>query len=175
MSKVRIEVAHELIGQSFVFNENNLGNFNSVYDAISEGDVCTAKLEYSGDVYTGAVAALNHTIVISFDTKVITPPGVCIDIECTEKDDKEIRCKNQQFQVNDDIKLAILDDEGCLKGWVRLGDIFPEVVHPKSLCELYEVNKVPQGNLVASDRILTVDDSCMIKSVPATDLVCKEE
>lgn len=175
MSKVRIEVAHELIGQSFVFNENNLGNFQTIYDVVSEGDACSAKLEYSGDVYTGAVAASNHSIVVSFDSKVITPPGVCIDIECTEKDDKEIRCKNQQYEVTNDTKIAILDDEGCLKGWVRLGDIFPEIEHPNTLCKLYGVNKVPQGNLTASDRILTVDDSCMIKSIPATDIVCKDE
>lgn len=174
MPKVRIEVAHELVGQSFVFNENNLGNFQTIYDLVSEGESCSAQLEYSGDVYKGAVAVSNGSIVISFAGKVITPPGVCIEIECKEKEITEdtINCKNQQYDVSNDVKLAILDEDGCLKGWVRLGDIFPEVVHPDTLCKLYKISQVPQGNLTASDRILTVDDSCMIKSIPATDIVC---
>ena len=77
-----------------------------------------------------------------------------------------------EIPFSEDLRLAVLDDKGCLMGWIRLGDIFKKIEFPDTLCELYKVEEVPRGHLTASDRILTVDDSCMIKSIPATDIVC---
>lgn len=169
---VRIELAYGLDGQSFIFNEKNLGNFAAIYNYLLGGGNCTTTLEYSGDTYTGTAGIVGSEILITFETAIIAPAGSCIEVTCEKEEEEERDCKDVQVQVNDDVRLAVLDDEGCLKGWIRLGDIYKEVVHPDTLCKLYGIDGVPQGHLTASDRILTVDDSCMIKSVSPNDIVC---
>lgn len=172
MSKTRIEINHYFSGDTFVFNNGNLDNFDAILDVIKEGDECIATLSYSGEKYSGAAAAVGSSLVVSFDSKVNVPAGSCIDIECKDKEEfKENFCKNTQFEVTDDTKIAILDDDGCLKGWIKLSDIITKVEHPKSLCDLYG-GPIPHGNLVASDKILTISDDCMVKTVPMSDIVC---
>lgn len=170
--KVRIELTHGLDGQSFIFNAKNLTNFAAIYNYLLGGGNCTATLEYSGDTYTGTAGIVGSEVLIAFETAIIAPAGSCIEIGCEKEEEEERDCKDVQLQVNDDVRLAVLDDKGCLKGWIRLGDIYKEVVHPDTLCKLYKIDGVPRGRLAASDRILTVDDSCMIKSVSASDIVC---
>lgn len=171
---VRIEVTFPLDGQSFIFNADNVSNFQAIYNEIAAGEECTSKLEYGGDTYNGKVSIVGGEVLVTFDNKIIVPAGTCIDIECKEKEEEEDKrdCKDVQLIVNDDLRLAILDENGCLKGWIRLGDIYKEVIHPDTLCKLYKVNAVPKGRLTASDRILTVNNDCMIKSIPVTDIVC---
>ena len=169
--QVRMELSYGLEGQSFIFNAGNITNFTAIYNYVLTGGNCEATLEYSGDTYYGTVSVVGSEILITFDTHIIAPAGSCIYIECSEKEE-ERDCKDVQLNFNEELRIAVLDDEGCLKGWIRLGDIFKEIVHPDTLCKLYKINGVPQGHLTASDRILTVDDSCMIKSVSANDIVC---
>lgn len=169
--QVRMELTYGLEGQSFIFNAGNITNFTAIYSYVLGGGSCTATLEYSGDTYYGTVSVVGSEILITFETFIIAPAGSCIYVECSEKEE-ERDCKDVQLNFNEDLRIAVLDDEGCLKGWIRLGDIFKEIVHPDTLCKLYKINGVPQGHLTASDRILTVDDSCMIKSISANDIVC---
>ncbi len=169
---IRMELTYGLEGQSFIFNAGNITNFTAIYSYVLAGDNCTATLEYGGDTYNGTVSAVGSEILVTFDTSIIAPAGSCIYIECSKEEEEERDCKDVQLQFNEDLRLAVLDNEGCLKGWIRLGDIFREIVHPDTLCKLYKINGVPQGHLTASDRILTVDDSCMIKSISASDIVC---
>lgn len=170
---VRIEVTFSLKGQSFIFNKDNISNFAAVYAEISAGGKCLATLEYSGDTYNGKATIVGEEILVTFDSSIITPAGVCIDIECSEQEE-ERDCKDVQLNFSEDLRIAVLDDKGCLKGWIRLGDILQRIKddNPHTLCELYGVEEVPRGHLTAMDRILTVDSSCMIKSVPASDIVC---
>ena len=168
----RIELTYGLSGENFIFNSQNLTNFSAIYSSVLVGGDCKGKLEYGGDVYNATVSVVGSEILVSFDNYFIAPAGSCIDVTCKEKEE-ERDCKDVQLQINDDLRLAILDENGCLKGWIRLGDIFKEVVHPDTLCKLYKIDSVPQGHLTASDRILTVDGNCMIKSIPATDIVCE--
>ena len=168
----RIELTYGLSGENFIFNAENLSNFSAIYSSVLVGGNCEGKLEYGGDVYNATVSVVGSEILVSFDSYIIAPAGSCIDVTCKEKEE-ERDCKDVQLEINDDLRLAILDEKGCLKGWIRLGDIFKEVVHPDTLCKLYKIDSVPQGHLTASDRILTVDGNCMIKSIPATDIVCE--
>lgn len=170
--QVRMELTYGLSGQSFIFNAGNITNFTAIYNCVLAGGNCTATLEYGGDTYNGTVNAVGSEILITFDTSIIAPAGSCIYIECSEEEEEERDCKDVQLIVNNDLRLAVLDDNGCLKGWIRLGDIYKDVVHPNTLCKLYGVSSIPQGRLTASDRILTVDSSCMIKSISANDIVC---
>lgn len=170
---VRIEITFSLKGQSFIFNSENVTNFAAIYAAISVGGKCAATLEYSGDVYNGKASIVGEEVLVTFDRQVIAPAGTCIDIDCAEQEE-ERDCKDMEIPFSEDLRLAVLDDKGCLMGWIRLGDILQKIKddNPDTLCELYKVDEVPRGHLTASDRILTVDDSCMIKSIPATDIVC---
>lgn len=168
----RIELTYGLSGENFIFNAGNLTNFSAIYSSVLAGGNCTGTLEYGGDTYNANVSVVGSEVLVSFDTYIIAPAGSCIDIVCTEEK-IERDCKDVQFQFNEDLRIAVLDENGCLAGWIRLGDIFKEIVHPDTLCKLYKVNSVPQGHLTASDRILTVDGNCMIKSIPATDIVCE--
>ena len=170
--QVRIELTYGLEGQSFIFNAGNITNFTAIYNYVLAGGNCEATLEYSGDTYYGTVSVVGSEILVTFETFIIAPAGSCIYIECSEKEE-ERDCKDVQLNFSEDLRIAVLDDEGCLKGWIRLGDIFKEIVHPDTLCKLYKIDGVPQGHLTASDRILTVDDSCMIKSIPASDIACE--
>ena len=43
---------------------------------------------------------------------------------------------------------------------------------PTSLCDLLNVAQIPQGSLVAADRILTTTTGCTLKSVPQSEFVC---
>lgn len=170
--KLRIELTYGLSGQSFIFNAETLTNFTAIYNAVLVGGECSATLEYSGDTYYGSISVVGSELLVTFETHVIAPAGSCIDIECQEKEE-ERDCKDVEIPYSEDLRLAVLDEKGCLMGWIRLGDILQEIKHPETLCELYKVDEVPKGHLTASDRILTVDDSCMIKSIPATDIVCE--
>ena len=175
MSKTRIEINHYFSGQTFVFNNGNLDNFDNILDVVKEGDECIATLSYSGDKYSGAAAVVGASIVVSFDNKVTVPAGACIDIECKDKEENKFEenfCRDVEITATEDTKLAVLDENGCLKGWVKVSDIINKVQHPHSLCDLYGT-KIPHGNLVASDKILTMSDDCMIKTVPITDIVCE--
>lgn len=170
--KLRIELTYGLNGQSFIFNAGNLTNFTTIYNMVLTGGDCSVTLEYSGDTYNGSISAVGSELLVTFETHIIAPAGSCIDIECKEEEEEDQNCRDVEVPYSENLRLAVLDDKGCLIGWIRLGDIYKEVVHPDTLCKLYKVNGVPQGHLTASDRILTVDSSCMIKSIPASDIVC---
>ena len=170
---VRIELTFALSGQSFIFNNNNVTNFQAIYNEVATGGNCSARLEYSGDIYNGKASIVGSEVLVTFDRQIIVPSGNCIDIECIEQEEEK-DCKDVQINYSEDLRIAVLDDEGCLKGWIRLGDILKEVEHPDTLCKLYKVDEIPQGHLVASDRILTVDDNCMVKSISASDIVCEQ-
>lgn len=170
-STTRLELTYGLSGQSFIFNAGNITNFANIYATIMNGGECEARLEYSGDIYLGTASIVGSEILITFEQPIVAPPGSCIDIECRDVEE-ETDCKDVELEVNDNLRIAVLDDKGCLKGWIRLGDIFQKITHPDTLCKLYGVSEIPQGHLTASDRILTVDGSCMVKSIPATDIVC---
>ena len=82
----------------------------------------------------------------------MAPAGSCAYVTC-EKKEEVTDCKDVELAYSEDLRIAVLDDKGCLKGWIRLGDIFKEIVHPDTLCKLYGIDGVPQGHLTASDRI----------------------
>lgn len=170
---VKIEVTFSLKGQSFIFNTYNVTNFQAIYNEIAAGGNCAATLEYSGDVYNGKASVVGTEVLVTFDSPVLVPAGTCIDIECTEQEE-ERDCKDVEIPFSEDLRLSVLDDKGCLMGWIRLGDILQRIKddNPDTLCKLYKIDGVPQGRLIASDRILTVDDSCMIKSISPNDIVC---
>lgn len=167
----KIEIPYGLSGQSFIFNSENLSNFIYLYDHVLAGGSCEVSLEYSGDTYNGTISIVGNEVLVTFDTRIVAPAGSCIYVECREEEE-ENDCKDVEVPYREDLRLAVLDDEGCLMGWIKLSDIFKEITHPDTLCKLYKINGVPQGHLTASDRILTVDNSCMIKSIPASDIVC---
>jgi len=167
-----LRVIIPLSGQTFVFNAVNTENFQTVFDQHAKDKTCDASLTYDDITYRGKSSVVGTEIIVSFDTLVIVPSNTCIVFDCDVQEDSD--CKDVKFDITPETRLAILDEQGCLKGYVLVSDLLDMVkdMFPDTLCELLGVDTVPQGHLVASDRILTVADDCSVKSVPVTDIVC---
>jgi len=166
---IDLEVLTPLVGQSFVFSPKNTNNFAAVRAQFYDGQICKVRVTYNGQDSFGKSIALGDEIIVSFDALVVFPPGICIVFDCDDAP-ADTGCKDEELTLTADTRLAVLDDKGCLKGWVKLGDLIKKAVN---LCELYGYkNGIPKGHLVAGDRILTVDDNCELKSIPPSDIVC---
>jgi len=169
-----LNILIELVGQSFVFNATNASNFNDIVNQVTE-EPCSVTIEYNGVTYTGSGMRVGNEIIVTMDSPVILPTGMCINFDCAQSPPVNERdCVDTEIAYDPELRLAILDDEGCLRGWILLSDIINHIIpdDPQTLCEALNIPEVPEGDLVAQDRILTVGPNCEIKSIPVTDIVC---
>lgn len=167
-------VSTVMVGTSFVLTSSNTSNIAEVLAAYSVNSSCPVSVAYDGVTYPGNSVRIADEIIVTFDEEVSLPSGMCIIFNCVEEVEPSRDCKNTEILYDPDMKLAVLDDDGCLKGWIRAKDLLSHVTVdiPTSLCELYGVDTVPEGHLTASDKILTVSQDCSIKAIPASDIVC---
>lgn len=166
-----------LAGRSFVLNSDNVSNFSQIISEYPKDMTCEVTAEYDGLTISGMSTEMTGEIIVTFSEEVAIPSGSCLSVECTPgEDDNDRDCKNVEMSYSKDLKLAVLDEKGCLKGWIKVSDIFrPSDDGVPTLCKLLGLDSIPEGHIVASDRILTVSTDCSVKSISATDLTCKDE
>ena len=170
-----LNVTTALVGQSFVFTTQNTENINDILNQVTETP-CTFTVEYNDVTYTGHGMRVGVEIVVTMDTPVVLPTGMCFEFDCSTGpvNEEERDCRDNEVTFSENARLAVLDNDGCLVGWVLLENIINHIApgEPQTLCEAMNVNSIPGGDLVAGDRLLTIDQNCNLKSIPVSDIVC---
>lgn len=167
----QLDIIVQLNGTSFVFNDTNTDNIASVIDEF--GTVpCPFTVEYNGTIYEGDAMRVGDEIIATFDDEVILPTGMCLIFECPDATEDEDDCQDFEVPYDNDLRIRVVDADGCDLGWILMSDMFPEDLGPFTLCELLGITEVPEGNLLASDRLLVINDNCELKSVDISEIVC---
>lgn len=156
------------VGQNLVLKADNTDNFTALQAWLSGKEKCKATVEYERIVTAATAIIFPDEVLVSFNDSVVYPAGFCVVFECEEEEEDLSGCVDEEKNLTSTTRLAVLDNRGCLAGWVTLGDI---VNRATKLCDI--TGPIGQGRLTASDRILTIDASCGLKSVAASDIVCK--
>ena len=160
---------------------NSISNWGDIIDDIPFTS-CPFTMVYDNNVYTGVIAKSvgGNALQIVFDNPyVLAPPGMCIEVICDDVSapvDETTCFDNDVSPLTSDTRLAVLNDEGCPIGYVTLADLTQDIINniniPTSLCDLMGVSEIPQGPLLASDRVITTSGGCTLKSVLLTDVTC---
>lgn len=179
---IKLTTCCPIVGSEFLLNNECVDNWEDVAPLLSDTGACVFTVIHNQVEYTGVVGLSTDGLVImlGFDqTDVILPKGVCFDIECPSLDptpENPEYCDNTAGQLDDDTKLAILDEEGCPAGYVLYSDLKADILDSikddLNFCDFFP-NGIPEGDLVVSDRILTVSSPCSLKSVPQSDIACE--
>lgn len=174
---INIKILTPLVGTSFVIDgETEVENWEAIKFDIPL-DATSFTLAYNNYVYNGTLARSedNLKLLVLFAEHVALPSGLCMMIECQTTDVNEDCITNQLVEITDETKLMVLNSEGCPAAYLTVGNLKEylrqELVQP-DWCEMIG-GFIPQGNLVASDRILTTSGGCTLKSVPITDINCE--
>lgn len=165
---MKAELSKPFVGQNLVLTADNTINFDGLRAWLDGQEKCKASVEYERIVTAATAIIFENEVLVSFESPVIYPAGVCVEFDCQPEEEDLSGCKDVELSLTSTTRLAVLDERGCLKGYVTLGDL---VNKPKTLCDIY--GTIGQGRLTASDRILTIDAACGLKSVAASDIVCK--
>lgn len=156
------------VGQNLVLKADNTDNFTALQAWLSGKEKCKATVEYERIVTAATAIIFPDEVLVSFNDSVVYPAGFCVVFECEEEEEDLSGCVDEEKNLTSITRLAVLDNRGCLAGWVTLGDLVNKAT---KLCDI--TGPIGQGRLTASDRILTIDASCGLKSVAASDIVCK--
>lgn len=185
---MKIKLLKSLVGQKVCLEPAEVDNWSDVISNLPTDKECTFEFYYGGFGYTGAVSLIEDgsQLCILFDQDHIAlPSNMCLDVTCGDscdpQEENETGCPNNEIEITDETKFAILDEDGCPKGYLTFADLKTEVIKcikvedlDFKLCDLFPDNEIPQGDLVVSDRILTTGGNCSFKSVSQTDLKCPE-
>ena len=156
------------VGRNLVLKADNTDNFTALQVWLDGREKCKATVEYERIVTAATAIIFTDEVLVSFETSVVYPAGFCVAFECEEKEEDLSGCVDEEKNLTSTTRLAVLDNRGCLAGWVTLGEL---VNRATKLCDI--TGPIGEGHLTASDRILIIDASCGLKSVPASDIVCK--
>lgn len=156
------------VGRNLVLKADNTDNFTVLQAWLSGKEKCKATVEYERIVTAATAIIFPDEVLVSFNDSVVYPAGFCVVFECEEEEEDLSGCVDEEKNLTSTTRLAVLDNRGCLAGWVTLGDLVNKAT---KLCDI--TGPIGQGRLTASDRILTIDASCGLKSVAASDIVCK--
>lgn len=175
---ITVEIIDPIVGPSHTFAESDVANWADIIDLITT-DPCDFVIEYDGQEYAGAIAKSNDglSLLVAFEDDLIAlPSGMCLIVTCEDEDPGEDGCyPNEITQLNLTDRLMVTDENGCPIGNVSLQTLVDfiegELNIPGTLCDLLG-GPIPEGNLVAQDRIVTTSDGCNLKSVPQSDVVC---
>lgn len=165
---MQAELKKAFVGQNLVLTADNTTNFSALKAWLSGKENCKASVEYERIVTAATAIIFENEVLVSFESSVVYPAGVCVEFDCQTEEEDLSGCKNVQKTLTSTTRLAVLDERGCLAGYITLGDL---VNKPTKLCDV--TGTIGQGRLTASDRILTIDANCGLKSVAASDIVCK--
>lgn len=176
---ISVNVTNALVGPAHTLSESDISNWIDIIDLITTTP-CDFEIHYNGDVLTGSIvkSADELSLLIGFDNpNTALPGGMCLIVDCNIDDGSVDICVPTRVSVQLDSRIMVVDENGCPIGYALLLDVMDAIKDylgiPKSLCELL-VNGIPEGNLVASDRIVTTtgDPACTLKSVPQSQVVC---
>lgn len=174
-----VNVIDPLVGPVHLLTEPDVENWLSIIALITT-DPCDFEVHYNDQIYTGSIAKTvdETTLQVAFDDNSIAlPSGMCLLVTCNVEDPGEDGCyPNVITPVSLDQRLMALDESGCPIGFITVQDILNFITIqldiPETLCDLIPGNSIPEGALVAGDRVLTTNDGCNLKSVPQSDIVC---
>lgn len=156
------------VGRNLVLKADNTDNFTALQAWLSGKEKCKVTVEYERIVTAATAIIFPDEVLVSFNDSVVYPAGFCVVFECEEEEEDLSGCMDEEKNLTSTTRLAVLDNRGCLAGWVTLGDLVNKAT---KLCDI--TGPIGEGRLTASDRILTIDASCGLKSVAASDIVCK--
>lgn len=156
------------VGRNLVLKADNTDNFTALQAWLSGKEKCKATVEYERIVMAATAIIFPDEVLVSFNDSVVYPAGFCVVFECEEEEEDLSGCVDEEKNLTSTTRLAVLDERGCLAGWVTLGDLVNKAT---KLCDI--TGPIGEGRLTASDRVLTIDASCGLKSVAASDIVCK--
>ena len=156
------------VGQNLVLKADNTDNFTALKAWLSGKEKCKATVEYERIVTAATAIIFTDEVLVSFESSVVYPAGFCVVFECEEEEEDLSGCVNEEKTLTSTTRLAVLDNRGCLAGWVTLGDLTRKAT---KLCDI--TGTVGEGRLVSGDRILVIDSTCGIKSISPSDIVCK--
>lgn len=156
------------VGQNLVLKADNTDNFTALQAWLSGKEKCKATVEYERIVTAATAIIFTDEVLVSFNDSVVYPAGFCVVFECEEEEEDLSGCVDEEKNLTPTTRLAVLDNRGCLAGWVTLGDIANKAT---KLCDI--VGTVGEGRLVSGDRILVIDGNCGIKSISPFDIVCR--
>lgn len=165
---MKAELSKPFVGQNLVLTADNTINFTGLKAWLDGQEKCKATVEYERIVTAATAVIFDDEVLVSFEMPVIYPAGVCVEFDCQPVEEDLSGCKDVELTLTSTTRIAVLDERGCLKGYVTLGDL---VNKPTKLCDI--TGTIGEGRLTASDRILTIDAACGLKSVSASDIVCK--
>lgn len=177
---MQIKINKALVGSTHCLEPSCVTNWSEVLDGIAAGASCTFTIEYNGETLSGAVTINEDRdrLLIAFDQDCVTlPSGSCLDYTCGGTGNPSGKegptCNNTKIECKEGLKIAVLDKNGCLAGYVTIEDIIKLVIDGISVDDLINCDTVSRGNLVASDRLLALNESdCSLKSISQDDLVC---
>lgn len=130
-------------------------------------------------VVTGAVAKGvkdSDQLVLVADQAVAAPRGACVEYTWTEATgcpDGSTTCTTEQLtELTPETRLGVLGENNCVTHHVTLEQIMAYVnenAEPPKLCDLIDLDlEQPTAGI----KLLGVNDSCEVVSIPAASLDC---
>lgn len=176
---VSVKVIGALVGPSHELVESDISNWDDIIDLITTTP-CDFEIHYNDSIITGSIAKSGDglTLLVGFDNaNTVLPGGMCLLVDCNVDDGSTDICAPTRVPVQLDSRIMVVDENGCPLGYALLLDVMDAIKDyldiPNSICDLL-VNGIPEGNLVAGDRIVTTtgNPACTLKSVPQSQVVC---
>jgi len=172
---ITVNIIGSLVGPIHMLQEEDVSNWSDIIDLITVAP-CDFEIEYNNAVYTGTIAKTMDelTLLVAFNIEeIVLPGGMCMFVICQGGDEPDDGCyPNELINIDADQRLMAVDEDGCPIGYITIQQILDLVDQnlniPGTLCELLG-GPIPEGNLVAQDRIVTTTDGCDLKSVPQGD------
>lgn len=179
-----IKTIKPLTGVTHCLDADDILNFTEVTEAIEPDADCDFTVSHNGTDYSGTVTKSTDgkKILLAFtQDSIALPSGLCIEYHCEDCEDTdggEDVCPNAELALTDETKLSILNEQGCPVGYVTFAKLKEAILGEVTLtdlnfCDLFPDSEIPQGALVASDRVLTTGGGCSLKSVPQSDIACE--
>lgn len=177
------DITVPLVGQTHVLTTDDVSNFQDIMDHISTNQ-CNFTIIYNDTTYEGVVSKTVDEVNLLFvfdEAAIALPSGMCMLIDClgneTPDEENHTHCYDNFINpVIGDERIIVADEDGCPIGYITVAGLLVHLAGaldiPTSLCDLLDVTEIPQGNLVAADRILTTQTGCTLKSVPQSDIDC---
>jgi len=178
---MEIKIKTPLVGATHCLSITEVEDWGEAIEFLQTIDTaCTFSFVYDDITYTGEITYDKNLdlILLSFENEnVVLPSKMCLDVVCDPCVAEKEPCPHEEVELDDDTKIAILDEQGCPTQFVLFSDLKKAILDSVKIdfCDLFPDGEIKQGNLVAGDRILTTNatlDGCGIKSVPVTDMVC---
>lgn len=171
---ISVNVNVPLVGNTHALDATQIDNWDDVIGLITE-ESCPFTLTYEDVLYEGFIGKSEDglMLLVAFaDDDIVLPSDMCLIVNCAEAaapDD----CPNVKQVVTDETKISVLGEDGCPIGFITVEDLKAFILEdvPTTLCDLIG-GSIPEGNLVAGDRILTTSGDCTLKSILQDDIKC---